>query len=220
VTQCTDKDRRIGRYSAISVLVISVMYTLTGLIGVVERPSHSAPLRQVDPYLAILEYFIILAAAALVVLMAAIYAYAPANRKTYALAALAFMIGFATLTCGVHFVALTVVRQLDPNVAPQLLRQLSFETDWPNLVLTLDLLAWDFFFGLSMLFASRVFSGSGLHDKVRASMSLSGILCVLATLGPLTGKMRIPWLGIVGYAFVLPITCVFLFMLFGSDAES
>ena len=127
--------------------------------------------------------------------------------------------GFCHAYLWCPFSGFTVVRQLDPNVAPQLLRQLSFETNWPNLALTLDLLAWDLFFGLSMLFASRVFNGSGLHYKVRIGMRLSGILCVGAMLGPLTGEMRIQWLGIVGYAFVLPATCVFLSKLFRSDPE-
>ncbi len=45
-------------------------------------------------------------------------------------------------------------------------------------------------------------------------MTLSGTLSILATLGPATGEMHIQWLGIVGYAFVPPITCLLLAILF------
>ncbi len=166
----TQTDRRIGIYSAVAVVAIILAYITTGLIGVVAWPANSSTLRQVDPYLAILEYLIILAAVVLVVMMSAVYTYAPPDRKTYALVALAFIVVFATLTCSLHFAALTVGRQLDPSLAPQLLRQLSFETVWPNVGLAVELLAWDFFFGLSMVFASRVFSGSRLQNYVRASM--------------------------------------------------
>ncbi len=133
-------DRRIGMCSAISVAAIGMVYVITGLIGVVARPPNSAPLHQVDPYLAILEYLIILSAAAQVVMMAAVYAYAPPDKKTYGLAALAFIIVFAVLTCSVHFASLTVGRQIESKVTPQFLRQLSFE-GWPTLALAVELLA-------------------------------------------------------------------------------
>ena len=203
----------MGMTSAITVVVIVVVYVLTGLMGVVARPQRSRLLQQVDPYLAILEYLIILAAVTLVVLMAAVYAYARPERKIYGRAALAFMIIFATLTCSVHFALLTVGRHIDANAAPELSRQLTV-MDWPAMPMAVELLAWDFFFGLAMLFASRVFRGDRLQDYARASMSASGILCVVATLGPVTGNMRIAWLGIVGYAFVLPIACALLAVLF------
>jgi hypothetical protein len=45
-------------------------------------------------------------------------------------------------------------------------------------------------------------------------MTLSGTLCLLATLGPVTGDMRIPYLGIVAYALMLPVIRVLLAILF------
>ena len=218
MSEWTQPDRRIGMFSAIAMVTIIAVYISTGLIGVLARPPHSSTLQQVDPYLAILECLILLAAVTLVVMMAAVYAYAPPDRKAYALAALAFMIIFATLTCSVHFAALTVVRRIDPKLTSDLFRQLSFEAS-PTLALAVELLAWDFFFGLSMLFASRVFSGSRLENSLRTSMTLCGTLCVLGTLGPVTGEMRISWLGIMGYAFVLPIACVFLAILFARSGK-
>jgi len=226
-----ETDRRIGMYSAISVVVLAMVYLITGLIGVVARPADSGTLHQVDPYLAILESLIILSAVALVVMMVSVFAYAPPGRKTYALVALAFMIIFAMLTCSLHFVALTVVRRIGAQLGPELSRQLSFPGggEWPSLAMAVELLAWDFFFGLSMLFASRVFSSrqppSRLQKYVRAGMTLSGTLCVLATLGPLTGEMWIAWLGIAGYALILPVSCIFLAALFArtpaaTDVES
>ena len=80
---------------------------VVGLIGVVARPPSPGPLRQVDPYLAILEALIILFAVVLVAMMVAVYTFAHPERKTFSLAALAFIICFAVLTCGVHFASLT-----------------------------------------------------------------------------------------------------------------
>ena len=212
----TQTDRQIAKFSASAVVAIVVVYIATAFVGVVARPPESRALYQADPYLAIMEYLIILAAVALVVLMVAIYTYAPPNRKMCALAALCFMIIFAVLTCSLHFASLTVVRRVASEFTPRLSRQFSFigGGEWPTLALALDLLAWDLFFGLSMLFAAHAFGGDRMQNTVRASMSLSGTLCVVAVLGPVLGDMRIQWLGIVGYAFVLPVTCVFLAVLF------
>jgi hypothetical protein len=58
-------------------MVIVVIYVSTGFIGVVARPPHLRTLQQVDRCLAILEYLIIPVAITLVVLMSAVYAYAP-----------------------------------------------------------------------------------------------------------------------------------------------
>src|SRR5215470_9028371 len=86
---------------------IGVIFVLVGLIGVVARPPSPEPLHQVDPYLAILETLMILFAVVLVIIMAAVYAYAPPERKTFSLVALAFTICFSTTTCSVHFTSLT-----------------------------------------------------------------------------------------------------------------
>ncbi len=146
-------------------------------------------------------------------MMAAIYAYAPPDHKTFALTALAFIVVFSVLTFGVHFASLTVGRQIDSRVTSLLSQQLSFG-QWPTLALALDLLSRDFFLGLALLFAATVFKGDGLPKRVRVSMIVGGTLSAAGTLGPALGQLHIQYLGIAGYAFVLPVTCALLAFLF------
>ena len=218
MSEWTQTDRRIAVCSAASVPMIVVVYVATGLVGVAGRPPSPNPLSLVDPYLAILEVLLSLAALDLVILMAAVYAYAARDRKTFALAALAFMIIFAMLTCSMHFASLTVARQLGPATFPLFSRQLSFE--WPSLALCLDLLAWDFVLGLSLLFAAPVFKDAGLRGRVRVSLIVAGSLCLIGTLGPVTGNLRIQYVGIAGYIFALPVACALLAMLFRQASPS
>ena len=145
-------------WSSIGVALLAGLYVSTGIIGVVMRPPGSDLLRQVEPYLTIMEVLMALAAALLVVVMAAVHNWAPADGKTSSLAALAFTTIFAGVTCSTHFVSLTVGRHIDSKAAPLLLRHISFG-EWPNVALALDLLAWDVFPGLSLLFAATVFRG-------------------------------------------------------------
>ncbi len=208
----TQSDRRIGAWSATCAAILGVVYVIVGAIGVVARPRGLGPLSQVDPYLAVLEILIILFAVSVVVMMAGVYASASPERKAYSLAALAFAIVFAMLTCSVHFASLTVARQIASEAAPLLSAQLSFQ--WPSLALALDLLAWDFFLGLALLFAAPVFRGDRLQDMVRFGMYLAGALCLAGTLGPLLGRLWLQLPAIVGYAFVLPVVCALLAILF------
>jgi len=211
MSEWTQTDRRIGIWSATSAATIGVIYVVVGLIGIAARPPSRLALSQVDPYLAILEVLIILSAVTLVTMMAAVQTYAGPECETIGVTAFAFIICFAVLTCGVHFASLTVGRQIDPRALSLLSHQLSFE--WPTLALALDLLAWNFFLGLALVFAAQVFKGEAAL-RVRVSMTLAGTLCLTGTLGPASGHLRIQYLAIAGYAFALPISCVLLAMLF------
>ena len=208
----TSTDRRIAMSSATGAATIGAMFVVVGLVGVVARPPSSDPLRQVDPYLAILEVLMILFAVMLVILTAALYSYAPIERKTFALAALAFVVVFTVLICGVHFASLTVGRQIAAGALPLLSHQLNLE-EWPTLAMSLDLLAWGFFLGVSLLSAATVFTGAASH-RVRLSMIVAGVLCLAATLGPASGRLSIQYLGIAGCAFALPVACALLAMRF------
>src|SRR4029077_3638340 len=121
--------------------------------------------------------------------------------KVLTLTALSFAIIFAGLTSSVHFASLAVARHLDPQVDAGLIRQLSFES-WPTVALCLDLLAWDLFLGLSFILAARVFSG-----RPRILMTACGSLCLVGFLGPASGHLKIQFLAIAGYGFVLPVAC-------------
>ena len=107
----------------------------------------------------------------------------------------------------------TVGRQIAFENMPQFSRQLSL-VEWPTLSLSLDLLAWDFLLGLSLLFAAPVVRGDRLQNMVRIAMYVDGALCLAGTLGPLSGHMCLQFSAILGYAFVLPVVCVLLAVLF------
>jgi hypothetical protein len=69
------------------------------------------------------------------------------------------MIILADITCSVHFVILTVSRQIVAAGFPWATQFFSFE--WPSVVYALDILAWDVFFALSMLFPHLSFISAG-----------------------------------------------------------
>jgi hypothetical protein len=85
---------------------------------------------------------------------------------------------------------------------------LSFK--WPSVVYALDILAWDIFFPLSMLFAAPVFRGSRLAAWIRVLMSASGVLALAGLSGVVAGDMQLRNISIVGYVGVFLVVAPLL----------
>jgi hypothetical protein len=89
---------------------------------------------------------------------------------------------------------------------------LSFK--WPSVAYVLDIVAWDVFFGLAMLFAAPVFSGGRLATSIRMLMIASGVLALAGLSGVVVGDMQLRMLGVIGYAGMFPVMALLLAILF------
>ncbi len=206
----TASARRLGMVSAVGTVLLSVVYAATLVAGLLSLQSPQEPIG--DPLFSILEILIILTMPVMVALMAAVHAWAPTETKVFSLMALVFMVLVAGLTCSVHFVILTVSRQAAFAGLSWLPLFLSFE--WPSVAYALDILAWDVFFPLSVLFAAPVFSGNRLATSIRVLMIVSGVLALGGLSGVFVGDMQLRNIGIFGYAGVFPVVALLLAILF------
>jgi hypothetical protein len=197
-------------WSAWVVYFLGIAYGITLVVGFASVASLSAPLP--DPFLAIAELLFIVMAPAMVVMMAAIHAYAPHSGKTLSVTAFGFMILLAGLTTSVHFVELMVVRRIQPASVAGFSELFPFH--WPSVLYALDIVAWDWFLGLALLFAAPLFSGGRIEASVRAGMIVSGALCLAGLVGPAIGDLNLRAIGIAGYAVVLPVVCLLLAVVF------
>ena len=111
-----------------------------------------------DPYLAIAEVIILVMAPIMVLLMLAIHERAPAHTKPFTGIALGWMIAAAATTMIVHFVELTVARHINQAAFPGYARIFDFR--WPSTFYAIDIVAWDVFFALALLFAVPAFSSA------------------------------------------------------------
>lgn len=198
----THKNYQIGAWAARAVFVVTLLYIMTGVVWLVSEgdPALRQSLTPTDPYLAILESLIVLWCPLMVVTMASVQAYTAPEKATCSLAALSFMTLLAGVTSSIHFVQLVAVRRIDPRSLNALAPIVSLPWRWPSVVFALDLLAWDLFFGLSMLFGALIFNGGKLETALRRMMLLSGALCIAGILGPALGDLRFQSIAIVGYA--------------------
>ena len=202
--------RSLGIVSGAVTVILLVAYTVTLTVGLASLNSPDQPIG--DPMFTILEVLIILMMPAMVGLMVAVHAWAPTHAKTLTLTAVVFMGLLAGVTCVVHFCVLTLSRQ--PEFTGQQWLSLVLSFKWPSVVYALDILAWDVFFPLSMLFAAPVFGGGRLAARIRVLMIASGVLSLTGLSGVVTGNMQWRNIGIVGYVGVFLFVAALLAILF------
>jgi hypothetical protein len=200
----------LGLFSATATAFLIAVYAITLVWGLLSLKSPNDPIG--DPMFTILELLIIFMMPAMIALMVAVHAWAPTRAKTLSLTAVVFMALLGGVTCSVHFVILTISRQVAFAGQPWL--PLFLEFKWPSVVYALDILGWDVFFPLSMLFAAPVFSGSPLTLWIRWLMIVSGMLALAGLSGVVFGDMRLRNIGIFGYVGVFFVVAVLLVVLF------
>jgi len=199
----TTQHRALGRAASWTVFSLVVIYAVVLILGFL---SLKSPQDQIgDPYFTLMELLIILMMPFMVMSMIAVHAYATPDAKVFSFTALAFMIVMVVITSGLHFVILTVSRQIE--AAGLTSAPLFFSFKWPSVAYALDILAWDWFFALSILFAVPVFKNSGLEKVLRYFMIATGVLSLIGLLGVPLAIMNVEnWfvvrnIGIVGYSF-------------------
>jgi hypothetical protein len=204
--------RSLGIFSAAVTVILLVAYTVTLTVGLASLESPDQPIG--DPMFTILEVLLLLMIPAMIALMVAVHAWAPTRVKTLTLTAVVFMGLLAGVTCVVHFCVLTLSRQ--PEFAGRPWDPLVFPFAWPSVVYALDILAWDVFFALSMLFAAPAIRGTRLARWVRVLMIASGVLSLAGLSGVVTGNMQLRNIGIVGYDGVFLFVAALMAILFYS----
>jgi hypothetical protein len=202
--------RRLGILSAGTVVVLTVAYAITLGLGLASLNSPNEAIG--DPMFSIMEILIIALMPAMVTLMVAVHEWAPPDAKSLSLTSLLFMSILACVTTTLHFTILTLSR--DAAFAQQPWARLIFSFEWPSVAYAVDIVAWDFFFALSMLFAAPIFRGTPLRTSIRLLMGLSGALALAGLSGVLLGDMRFRNIGIAGYVGIFPVVTALLARMF------
>lgn len=206
----TASARRFGIFSGAATVILVVAYAVTLIVGLASLESPQEPIG--EPLITILEILIISMMPAMVALMVSVHAWAPMHAKTLTLTSLVFMGLLAGVTCSLHFMILTLSHQ--PEFSGQPWQPLVFSFNWPSIAYAVDILAWDVFFALSMLFAAPAFSGSRLATWIRWLMITSGGLSLAGLSGIVLSDMQVRNIGIVGYVGVFLVVAVLLTVFF------
>jgi len=199
----SDRVREIGKWSARSMVVIELAYVVVFIVGFASIGNVSDPLP--DPYLGIAQGIIIVMAPILVMLMMAIHECAPVHAKPFTLIAFGWMVALAAFTITANSVQLMVARHVNSATLPGYAR--IFGYDWPSTFYAIDIIAWDVFFALSLLFAVPAFVRPS-DAIVRKGFILSGSMCLVGLVGPFANVLGLRTIGIFGYTIVFGLVCI------------
>jgi hypothetical protein len=208
----TQTSRQFGRFAALAMFVSGVVFAIVLVAGLVSLKSPDDPIR--DPYFTMMEILILISAPLMVAVLVAVHAYAGRDVKVFSLTALAFMVASAGMTSSIHFVVLIASRQVAFSSLSWVPLFLSFNT-WPSVAYILDILAWDWFYGLAMVFGALVFRGGRVEAATRLAMLLSGVLSIAGLICLPLGNIQLRMIGIVGYAGLAPVVFLLLAIILG-----
>jgi hypothetical protein len=189
--------RRLGIATSFGILVVGILYVAVITLWLIIEATPHAPIG--DPYLAVMEVLTMASALALLGLVIATWCFADAARRLPALAALAIGSLAVGLTMAVHFVQLTAIRQLWR--AGQLV---DYRLVWPSALFAIEYFVWDILVGLTMVSAGLALAGGPAAMHARRALLIGGVLCLVGAVGPLSGRMFLQNVAVLGYAIVFP----------------
>jgi hypothetical protein len=190
--------RCLGICSSIGILAIGILYAAVITLWVIIEAAPREPIG--DPYLAVMEGLTMASAGAFLGLIIAVWCFAGAPHRLPALTALVIGTLAVGLTMAVHFVQLTATRQLWRAG-----RLSDYRLVWPSVVFAVEYFAWDILVGVSMVTAGFALAGGPTAVRARRSLLIGGMLCLVGATGPISGRMFMQNVAVLGYAVVLPI---------------
>lgn len=207
--QCSLHARGLGLAAAWTAFAVVEVYAVVS--GIAFASAGKAV--ESGPYLWAMALLVVIMGPFLILSMVAVHTYAPPSRKTYALAALAFMVACITVTSCINFLLLLVSSM--PTLFSESFRALFLPCRWPAPAFVLDNFVWDWFFGLSMLVGAPVFAGDSLRSALRALMIASGVLCLVGLAWIAISPSQAIVIGILGWGAAGPIVFLLLAKVFG-----
>jgi hypothetical protein len=162
-----------------------------------------------------MEVLTIVSALSLLGLVIAIWCFADTARRVQALATVVIGSIGAVLTAAVHFVQLTAVRQLW-----QAGHLVDYRLAWPSALFALEYFVWDVLVGLTMVFAAFSIAGASVTVPARRVLLLGGVLCLLGVAGPLSGRMLLQNVALLGYGVALPVAAALTARVFRAEPTS
>lgn len=187
-------------WSSLTLAAIGVVYA--GVLGVVAAVgSLTLPPPELVGSFAAVDT--IASAVLLVVLVVAIDAICPPDRRIFSRLSVVFTAMFAVAVTINRFVQLTIVRQsVAAGDVADLRRFLPY--DPRSALFALEILGWAFFFGLAALCLALVLRGPGLRVWIARLMGLYALLGLVCALG-LVLDSPVVAVGFVAWGGVLPL---------------
>ena len=182
---------KLGFYASLICALAFVTFTICfGLIIVTHETSVWTNLEaylesvqrnnQLPVYIA--QFCVLIFAPSYLIILHSIKAAGDPKDSLLSKISISFGIVFATLVCLSYFLQIAAVRfSIDKGITEGLEHWIQFNPT--AAILSINMLGFTLFFGLSSLFIAPVIKGKGLNKAVRILFLLNGIFCLLGLFG-------------------------------------
>lgn len=200
------KNKHFVQWSALALIALGVIYVGLIIWGIITQEPGTGFIRE---HVRILMEIVTMISAIVLLFFALSIKnmlLAPAH-NFLAEIGVVFMTLLVALTGIVHFASITISSQLvdeNPLLSPLL------SLNWPSLLLSIDILAWDVFFGIAFIFLGLSLRQIKEVSIASIIMIFSGILSLLGLIALPLNNMNVRYIGIFGYTVMPVIACVFL----------
>lgn len=146
-------------------------------------------------------------------LLCSIHDFAQEEKKILAKIGICFGVVFVVLSSMCYFIQFTIVPQ---NILSGQINGLEHfvELNTKSFIAAITVLGWGLFFGLTTLFIAPVFSGGKRENVIRWSFIITGIFCILNTLGFMLQNIMLSIASTLIFNSSVLIACISLCMLF------
>ena len=194
-------ENKITMISAFTLFGLGLIYALVLVLGLFSLKESTDPIG--NPYVSVMEIIIIMMTPFMLLLSSGLYFIEGNKHKFTNFMSVVFMIIASCITSSVHITVLSINNHLGSRELPWF--QQFFSWEWPSVVYALDILAWDFFFALSILCLVPIYYKK--NNSITISLLLAGILSLVGLIGPVISDMQFRLIGVFGYAGLFPIAC-------------
>jgi hypothetical protein len=187
------KTSRFGFLLAVSYVAGAVVY-----LGLVIAAAFDGGFPPVEPYQTLISVITYLFVPVQVLIWVSIHQLTRPEKHVFSLGSLALTIIFATLTSINRYNALTVLPQAKALGLTAGLEW--FEPyGWPSIMAAMEVQAWGFYLGLALLCLAPVFDMGRLDKAIFWVLILSGVLCLLSSVGQVFNNAALNMLGIAAW---------------------
>ena len=196
------KNDRYIRWTAFLLILLGGVYVGLIALGIVTQDPETGFFR--DQVKVMMEIATMISAMLLLLFAMLIRNMLEPDRRLLAEISVLFMGIMAALTSTVHFISITVSSVI-LNANPQFIPLLSL--DWPSVLLSVDILAWDVFFGIGFVFLGLSLRPIHRFKLTGGFMISSGVLSLLGLIALPLDNMNIRYIGVAGYTIMPVISC-------------
>lgn len=202
----------MATYSCWTTFLLGMIYLIITVLGFISL--HSPDEQIGDPFFTMMEVLILLIAPSAVISLIGIHFCTPLRDRIFSFISVAFMLLMAGISSCVHFAILALSHHPEFNKIAEI--DLVFSFRWPSIFYALDILAWDWFYAIALLFLAPIFKGDKLNKLIKILILVSGFLCLTGLVGIPLNNMQVRNIGIVGYGVIGP----FIFLLMAININS